>query len=134
GGAYAYARARLSPAAGLLAGAAFPVRKTASAAAIALTVGAYVAPERARPVAVDVVLALTALAASDVERSARVTAVLVAVVLATLAVVVVAALAAPAVALASSVAPTTAGVAGVLEGAGLLFFAFAGYARIATLG
>lgn len=134
GGAYAYARARLSPTAGLLAGAAFLVGKTASAAAIALTVGAYVAPEHARPVAVVVVLALTALAASGVERSARVTAVLVAVVLATLAVVVVAALAAPAVALASSAATTTAGVAGVLEGAGLLFFAFAGYARIATLG
>jgi APA family basic amino acid/polyamine antiporter len=139
GGAYAYGRARLSPAAGVLAGAAFLVGKTASAAAVALTVGGYLWPDHARPVAVAAVVVLTALAASGVERSARASAVVVGVVLVTLAAVAVLALVTGGrhgwAGLADVGAPGAApGVAGVLQGAGVLFFAFAGYARIATLG
>lgn len=139
GGAYAYGRARLSPAAGTVAGGAFLVGKTASTGAIALTVGGYVWPDRARWVAVAAVVLLTVLAASGVERSARVTAVVVVAVLVTLAAVAVAAALAPAAGgdgaadLATS-SPGPADGVGVLHGAGLLFFAFAGYARIATLG
>ena len=141
GGAYAYGRARLSPAAGTLAGVAFLVGKTASVGAVALTAGAYLWPGQARGVAVAAVVALTALAATGVQRSVRVTTVVVAVVLAVLATVVV--LAATAgrdagwsglgeLGLASD--DGGASPLGVLQGAGLLFFAFAGYARIATLG
>lgn len=85
------------------------------------------------------VLALTALAASGVQRSARVTAAVVALVLLTLGAVAVAAVAAggrhgwAGLAELGGTGPA-GGVAGVLRGAGLLFFAFAGYARIATLG
>ncbi len=140
GGAYAYGRARLSPAAGTLAGAAFLVGKTASVGAVALTVGAYLWPEQARAVAVVAVVGLTALAAGGVQRSARVTAVVVVAVLAVLAGV-----AALAVVRAGDHAWAGLeglgwgagggpGPAGLLDGAGLLFFAFAGYARIATLG
>lgn len=137
GGAYAYGRARLSPAAGTVAGVAFLVGKTASVGAVALTAGAYLWPDHARPVAVVAVLALTTLAATGAQRSARVTTVVVGGVLAVLAGVAVLAAADR-----DWAGLTTLGVGGgadtdplgVLAGAGLLFFAFAGYARIATLG
>lgn len=139
GGAYAYGRARLSPAAGTLAGAAFLVGKTASVGAVALTVGVYLWPGQARAVAVAAVVVLTALAVGGVQRSARVTAVVVVAVLAVLAAVAVLAVTGGGQAWAGleGFGPGGAdgrGALGVLDGAGLLFFAFAGYARIATLG
>src|SRR5215204_6302692 len=48
GGTYVYARHRLGPAWGSLAGWAFVVGKTASCAAMALTVGGYLVPVHAR--------------------------------------------------------------------------------------
>ena len=44
GGTYVYGRERLGPWAGFVAGWGFVVGKTASCAAMALTVGAYLAP------------------------------------------------------------------------------------------
>ncbi|KGM14624.1 hypothetical protein N867_18940, partial [Actinotalea fermentans ATCC 43279 = JCM 9966 = DSM 3133] len=139
GGAYAYGRARLSPAAGTLAGAAFLVGKTASVGAVALTAGSYLWPDRARVVAIGAVVILTALAATGVQRSARVTTVVVVAVLAVLATVAVLAAVLGRDAGATGLAGLGSGdgdvgPVGVLQGAGLLFFAFAGYARIATLG
>ena len=83
-------RARLGPFWGYLAGSAFVVGKTASCAAMALTVGRYAAPEHERLVAVGAVVALAAVTARGVEKGAALTRVLVAVVLAVLAMVVVA--------------------------------------------
>src|SRR4051812_3308806 len=60
GGTYVYGRERLGAFWGHLAGWGFVVGKTASGAAIALTVGAYAAPSWQRPIAVGAVLALTA--------------------------------------------------------------------------
>lgn len=137
GGAYAYGRARLSPAVGALAGGAFLVGKASSAGAIALTVGTYLWPDRHRVVAVLTVGALTALAASGVRQSVRVTGVVVAVVLATLATVAAVAVVRGEhewTGLSGLTVGATGSGQGVLEAAGLLFFAFAGYARIATLG
>lgn len=135
GGAYAYGRARLSPAWGAVAGWAFLIGKTISAGAIAGAVGAYAWPEHARPVAAAVVVALTALACAGVQRGAAVTRVLVVVVLLTLAAVVVVSLTSPgAPAPFATDGPGASPVAATLRGAGILFFAFAGYARIATLG
>jgi basic amino acid/polyamine antiporter, APA family len=135
GGTYVYGRERLGPFWGYLAGWAFVVGKTASCAAMALTVGAYVWPGQAHAVAVAAVVALTAVNYLGVQKSALLTRAIVAVVLAVLASVVMVCLGSgvsdagrPAVGWSSG----TAG--GVLEAAGLLFFAFAGYARIATLG
>ena len=134
GGTYVYGRERLGSFWGFLAGWGFVAGKTASCAAMALTVGAYTVPSLARPIAVAAVAALTALNWFGVHKSALVTRVIVTVVLAVLAAVVVAGWAAGRPQ-AAHLAPLTGhGVSGVLQAAGFLFFAFAGYARIATLG
>lgn len=134
GGTYVYGRERLGPFWGHTAGWSFVVGKTASCAAMALTVGYYVWPAYAHAVAVASVVALTAFGYAGIQRSALLTRVIVAVVLAVLATVVVVVLgfggADPA---RLAVGPDVTGY-GVLQAAGLLFFAFAGYARIATLG
>lgn len=134
GGTYVYGRERLGPFWGHLAGWSFVVGKTASCAAMALTVGHYAWPDRAHAVAAGAVVALTALSVAGVERSARVARVVVALVLAVLAAVVVAAFASGAAEPSRVFDGAAAGPFGVLQAAGLLFFAFAGYARIATLG
>ncbi|WP_344707691.1 APC family permease [Marihabitans asiaticum] len=135
GGAYVYGRERLGTPWGHLAGWAFVVGKTASSAAMALTVGAYLAPGRSTSLAVVVVLAVLALNLLGVQRSARAATVIAAVVIAgLLAFVAVMLLAPPELLVESAPRSDPVGVLGVLQGAGFLFFAFAGYARIATLG
>ena len=89
GGAYVYGRERLGEFWGYTAGWSFIVGKTASCAAMALTVGYYVWPGHAHAVAVAAVVALTALNYTGIEKSALLTRVTVAVVLAVLAAVVV---------------------------------------------
>lgn len=133
GGSYVYGRERLGPFAGFLAGWGFVVGKTASCAAMALTIGAYLWPGQARLVAVGAVLAVTAVNLRGVTRTVAATKVLVVVVLAVLALVAVTGLAAGEVRL-DRLAEGAGPARGVLTAAGLLFFAFAGYARIATLG
>lgn len=139
GGTYVYGRRRLGPLWGYLAGWGFTVGKTASCAAMALTFGAYVAPALARPLAVGAVAALTAVSLYGVQRSAGVARVIVVFVLAVLAAVVVTGLLGDDTVTFGwfAYAPlpgSQVDVWGVLQAAGLLFFAFAGYARIATLG
>ncbi|MER5486558.1 APC family permease [Streptomyces sp. NPDC002812] len=133
GGTYVYGRERLGPFWGYLAGWGFVVGKTASCAAMALTVGAYAWPGQQHAVAVAAVVALTAASYGGVQKSARIARVIVAVVLAVLAGVVVACLSSGAADAGRLGGPDWA-AAGLLQGAGLLFFAFAGYARITTLG
>ena len=135
GGAYAYGRHRLGDFWGYLAGCGFLAGKTASCAAMALTVGSYASPSLARPVALAAVAAVAAANYRGVAKTAAATRVIVVLVLAALAVTVAAMLAGrppePA-----NLLPLTGdgGPRGLLQAAGLLFFAFAGYARIATLG
>jgi APA family basic amino acid/polyamine antiporter len=117
-----------------MAGWAFVVGKTASCAAMALTVGAYVWPGQAHAVAVTAVVALTAVNYGGVQKSAWLTRAIVAVVLSVLAAVAVLCLGAGDADYARLDVGADATAAGVLQAAGLLFFAFAGYARIATLG
>ena len=132
GGAYLYGRQRLGEFWGYLAGWGFVVGKTASCAAMALTVGSYVWPKQAHGIAAAAVIALTAVNYIGVQKSAWLTRVIVAVVLMVLTAVVVTSLTANA---ADDAHFAVSGVSpgGVLQAAGLLFFAFAGYARIATL-
>ena len=132
GGTYVYGRERLGPFWGYLAGWSFVVGKTASCAAMALTVGVYAWPAHAHATAVGAVVALTAVNTVGVQKSAWLTRAIVAVVLAVLATVVVA-IATSGGADASHLALHDACALGVLQAAGLCFFAFAGYARIATL-
>jgi len=136
GGTYVYGRARLGPWWGFLAGWGFVVGKTASCAAMALTFAAYTVPTPwQRPAAVAVVLGLTAVNYRGITRTAGLTRVLVAVVLVALGIAVVASVAGGDPDPARLTAGTDGTSAyGVLQAAGLLFFAFAGYARIATLG
>jgi len=134
GGTYVYGRERLGPFWGYLAGWGFVVGKTASCAAMALTVGTYVWPGQAHAVAVAAVVVLTAVNYAGVKKSAWLTRVIVTVVLAVLAAVVTAALTGGSADSARLHIAADAGVGGVLQAAGLLFFAFAGYARIATMG
>nr|MCW2728093.1 amino acid permease [Aeromicrobium sp.] len=131
GGTYVYGRERLGPFWGHLAGWAFVVGKLASCAAMALAVGSYAWPAHARVVAVAVVVVVTVVNLAGVQKSAAAGIVVVTVVLTLTAVCVVAMLAGPAAPAGRS---PSSSAAGVLQGAGLLFFAFAGYARLATLG
>ncbi|MBT2492441.1 amino acid permease [Streptomyces sp. ISL-96] len=132
GGTYVYGRERLGPFWGYLAGWGFVVGKTASCAAMALTVGAYVWPEQAHGVAVGAVVVLTAVNYGGVQKSAWLTRAIVVVVLAVLVGVVAVCVGVDGPSLGSGSGGS--GVGGVLQAGGLLFFAFAGYARIATLG
>ncbi|MCZ4511666.1 APC family permease, partial [Streptomyces sp. ActVer] len=134
GGTYVYGRERLGDFWGYLAGWAFIIGKTASCAAMALTVGSYVWPGHAHAVAVAAVVALTAVNYVGIQKSAWLTRVVVAIVLAVLAAVVVTGLTSATADAERLSVGSDATVTGVLQAAGLLFFAFAGYARIATLG
>ncbi|MEU7426097.1 APC family permease [Streptomyces sp. NPDC040750] len=134
GGTYVYGRERLGEFWGWLAGWGFVAGKTASCAAMALTVGSYVCPGREHAIAVAAVVALTAVDYAGVRTSAVLTRAIVALVLAVLAAVVTACLTSDVTAAARLDIGADASPGGVLRSAGLLFFAFAGYARIATLG
>jgi APA family basic amino acid/polyamine antiporter len=137
GGTYVYGRERLGDWWGFLAGWAFVIGKTASCVAMALTCAAYaVPPAWQRPVAVAAVLGLATVNYRGVTKTARLTRIIVTIVLIALAVVVAASLAgghADPDRLTSWLS-SERGWYGVLQSAGLLFFAFAGYARIATMG
>ena len=134
GGTYIYGRERLGEFWGYTAGWSFIVGKTASCSAMALTVGYYLWPAQAHAVAVAAVVALTAVNYAGVQRSALLTRVIVAVVLSVLTAVVVIIVGFGDADGWRPVIGDDVTVAGVLQAAGLLFFAFAGYARIATLG
>jgi APA family basic amino acid/polyamine antiporter len=136
GGTYVYGREQLGPWWGFLAGWGFLIGKTASCAAMALTFAAYAGPPQwERPIAVAAVILLAAVNYRGVTRTAGLTRVIVAVVLVALTVVVAAAIFGQKAAFAPApVLDGGYGWHGVLQSAGLLFFAFAGYARIATMG
>ncbi|MBQ1023721.1 amino acid permease [Micromonospora sp. C95] len=139
GGTYIYGRERIGQWAGFTAGWGFVVGKTASCAAMALTFASYAVPGPwwgQRALAVVSVVALAALNYRGVTRTVFLTRLLVAASTTALAVVVVA------VAVGGDAGPANlggwptldgGGIYGILQAAGLLFFAFAGYARIATM-
>jgi APA family basic amino acid/polyamine antiporter len=135
GGTYVYGRERLGEWWGFVAGWGFVVGKIASCAAMALTFAAYAVPSSTwaqRLVGVAAVALLTGANCLGVTRTAGLTRLLVAASLLALAVVVAAIVGGGA--RASVLGSVHGGAYGVLQSAGLLFFAFAGYARIATLG
>ncbi|MEI5584544.1 MULTISPECIES: APC family permease [unclassified Agromyces] len=147
GGAYRYGRERLGAWPGFLAGWGFVVGKTASCAAMALTAAAYLVPDPwQKPVAAVAVAVLVGVNVLGVTRTARVATVIAVAVIAVLVLVVVAGAASVTGAGWGAGAPSGDGAAGptgpaagvtpygVLQAAALIFFAFAGYARIATLG
>jgi APA family basic amino acid/polyamine antiporter len=134
GGTYLYGREVLGEWWGFLAGWGFVVGKTASCAAMAMTFAAYVVPDGwQRAVAAALVVVLALVNCAGITRTAGLTRVIVTLVLVALAIAVAAALGGgDREGLGMWESPH--GPYGVLQSAGLLFFAFAGYARIATLG
>jgi basic amino acid/polyamine antiporter, APA family len=136
GGTYVYGRERLGEWWGFLAGWGFVVGKTASCAAMALTFASYSVPGSEwaqRLTALAAVVVLTAANYRGITRTAGLARLLVAASVLALVIVVVT-IAASGETDSSNLSDWGGGVYGVLQAAGLLFFAFAGYARIATLG
>jgi len=143
GGTYVFGRVHLGPWWGYIAGWSFVVGKSASCVAMATTFAAYAAPPGwERPVAVLAIAALAVVNCFGVTRTALLARILVTASLLTLAIVVASgiftlagAAGTPAQAAPAGDDPFFAGGwYGVLQSGGLLFFAFAGYARIATMG
>ena len=140
GGTYVYGRERLGEWWGFLAGWGFVVGKTASCAAMALTFASYAVPGSdwaQRLAALLAVAALTAANYHGITRTAGLARVLVAASVLALLIVVVAIAASgntDTANLGGSASLWSGGVYGLLQSAALLFFAFAGYARVATLG
>ncbi|WP_144018901.1 APC family permease [Demequina sp. NBRC 110056] len=145
GGAYAYGRLELSRGWGLLAGAAFVIGKTVSVAVGALVLGAYVLPGHTQGVATAAIVLAWALNARGITRTAAGATVIAVIVVAALAVLLVLAattasdgfgwFAYASLEPGAASDPSPAGWAPpFLVAAAAVFFAFAGYARVATLG
>ena len=134
GGTYVYARERLSPFWGHVAGWGFVVGKTASCAAMALTAGNYIWPDRAQIVATGSVVLIAIVNLGGLSRTAAVTRLLLAFAGMALLVVILSSFLRTPAEQATLSANINVDTYGVLQAGGLMFFAFAGYARIATFG
>jgi len=144
GGTYEYGYRYLTPTLGFTAGWTFMCAKSASAATAALGLAGYLLQAfgfggRALQVAVGLaaVLAITALVWHGTSRSNRANAVIVGVTLSTLVLFVFAGLRTAVEGAPVNLAgllPDGAGVRGLLEATALMFVAYTGYGRIATLG
>lgn len=137
GGTYIYGRERLGPWWGFIAGWGFVIGKSASCAAMALTVAAYAVAGpwwAQRVIAVAAVILLIALNYRGVTKTAMLARILLVCTLIALAAVVIGIAVAKPEPSHLIHAWSTGTIYGVLQSAGLLFFAFAGYARIATMG
>lgn len=130
GGGYAYARVYVSKNFGFLAGSSFLVGKIGSSAAIALTVATYLAPNHALVTAIGAVILMTTINLAGINRTAAGSKILATITIIFLATLVFAAISLP---VATTSMPSGTPI-GVLSAAALFFFAFAGYARVATLG
>lgn len=131
GGAYAYARVYLNDTWSFLAGSAFLVGKIASAAAIALAVGTYIFPQQAVLIAVASVVLMAVINIMGINRTAFGSMVLAIITISFLVFVVIASILSP---ISRSTVLPSPSFDGVLAAAAIFFFAFAGYARVASLG
>jgi APA family basic amino acid/polyamine antiporter len=136
GGTYEFGRRVLGKWWGYSAGWMFLVANTVGPGAIALAFGSYVnsiwSILPARPAAVIIALIITAINAFGIRRSVRVTDVVVILSILSLVAFVVIGLPHANTTNLSPFFPSS-GVVGVLRATALLFFAYTGYARIATL-
>lgn len=136
GGVYIYGRERLGMPWGFIAGWAFVIGKTVSCAVMAMVIGVHLWPDHPNFVAVLVVLAVLALNLQGMRWPEPLARWMVVAVLALALIFVVVMLLDPPVTADTPppVPPDSGGVSGVLQAAGLLFFAFAGFARLAPFG
>lgn len=133
GGAYSFGRETIGEWAGFSAGWLFLWGKTASVGAIALIAGSYLWPEAARGVAVALVAFFAVVNMTGIRSTAAVSAGITTIVLSGL-VAFVLGIHFSGGTWGSFLSDSTVDPLGVLRGAALIFFAFAGYARMATLG
>lgn len=131
GGIYSYANHYRGPYAGFLAGWLFVTGKTGSAAAIAFIAASYLDVANARLIAAGFVVALSAIIISGIRLAAGVTMAIAGVVIVGLLWLTLPRTLTAAPLPAFDADPS---IGGILSAAGLIFFAFAGYARMATLG
>lgn len=144
GGTYEYGYRYLTPTLGFAAGWMFLCAKSASAATAALGLAGYAldavgvtAASGRVALAVTAVAGITALVAGGMSRSNRANAAIVSLTLVALAAFVVAGAPAAVDRAGTHLAGTFSGVAdvrAVLEASALMFVAYTGYGRIATLG
>ena len=136
GGTYEYGYRVLGPWRGFAAGWMFLAGKTAGVGTVALGIGAYlgtlVPGVSGRLVAAAAVVAFTALNYTGVRRSSTANLAIVALSVSCLLLFLVLGL--PHMRTAAFVPFAPAGWGAMLEAAALMFFAYTGYARIATLG
>lgn len=144
GGTYEYGHRFLSPVLGFTAGWAFLCAKTASAATAALGLSGYLldaaglgSPPARIALGVVVVAGMTALVAGGISRSNRANAVIVGITLVSLGLFVLVGLPAAVEGARTNVRgvwPGGGGIRPLLEATALMFVAYTGYGRIATLG
>lgn len=130
GGIYSYGRRYRGDFTGFLAGWFFLTGKTASAAAISLIAASYLAPDHARVLAAGFIGLFTVVVIAGIRHTATVSIAIASIVVLGLTAVSVTSLVSRPVDVTWSGEPGW----GILTAAGVMFFAFAGYARMATLG
>ncbi len=136
GGVYSYARVYLPKEFSFIAGFAFVFGKIASIAAIAIIIETYLLPGYfGWPAAVAAILLMTALNLLGINRTAQMAAVLAILTISFIAFTVVSGLShgISSASFTSSMLMPTSDLSTV-SAASIIFFAFAGYARVATLG
>lgn len=134
GGVYAYSRIYLNDGFSFASGFAFVFGKIGSIAAIALAFNAYLAPRlRFWPAAIAIGV-LTLINVLGIQRTAAVAAVLATVTTLYFAYFSVSGLVLPAPSMVFPQPNAAPELGSVLSAAAVFFFAFAGYARVATLG
>jgi APA family basic amino acid/polyamine antiporter len=129
GGAYAYGREYLSKSWGFLAGISFVLGKIGSVAAIALAAAAYIYPAAKVEVAIIAVLLMTVVNLLGINRTA-----LGALTLSVPTILLLLLVGFFGLQQDSASIQTELSITGIISAAALIFFAFAGYARVATLG
>jgi len=133
GGIYAFGRHYRGPFTGFVAGWMFLTGKTASVAAVSLIAASYVLPGHAKATAVGLLVVGALITVSGIRSTAAVSITVSAVVATGLVLVVVSAFAGGTVSAQFPDSEHLTTPLGVVTAAGLMFFAFAGYARMATL-
>jgi len=131
GGAYAYGRLFVSPAVGFLAGIAFIFGKVGSVASVALAAASYIYPQENIQVALLSIAVMTLINIFGINRTAFGAILLSIPTLSLMSLVIFFGLSTETT---RDQPITEFSLVGIVSAAALIFFAFAGYARVATLG
>ena len=130
GAGYAYGRQYLSKTWGFMAGTSFLIGKIGSSAVIAMTIANYLFPSVAQIAAIAAVVVMTIINLLGINRTALGSKILALITIGFLVSLIASASGLPDAN--TTLAPGN--LVGVLSAASIFFFAFAGYARVATLG